>query len=152
MVSGFAAVGCEIIAIYNALRMKGKNPNIAKIALELEINGGQMGFGYLGCNPKYIANYLKAHKIKYTKYTTKKTFKNSIAKGNVYIMSYWINNYGTINIKTYKDGIHTVMVKCEKVNEFHVYNDYNEAEGVEKYNSFEELLDGFKFVCGYKIR
>lgn len=111
-----------------------------------------MGGGMLGTNPNYIGLYLKAHKIKYTKYETLNKLSNSISKNNILIMSFWNNKYGKLNLKTYGAGLHTVAVKCISKNKYEAYNYYSKSKSIGKFDSLKSLLEDLTFICAYKIK
>ena len=70
--------GCEIIAVYNALKFLGKFEYIYYIIHDFELSGGIWGDGFLGTKPSAIGEYMK-----------KKVFKL-----NLFILrKQWINTY-----------------------------------------------------------
>ena len=51
--------GCEIIAVYNALKFLGKFEYIYYIIHDFELSGGIWGDGFLGTKPSAIGEYMK---------------------------------------------------------------------------------------------
>ena len=134
--------GCEVIAVYNALRMKGKGIPISQIALEMEVNGSSLLYGIFGANPYFIGNYFGHHNIKYTRYTSESKMKNSIKNG-IYIISFWNNQKITGGIHTvafnYKNGLYTV------------YNDSDNNTKSKSYRSLTAIYSGGRFIVGYYL-
>ena len=161
--------GCELIAIYNALKLKDKNQVLSEIALEFEANEGmEMDFsllkthpsfsflpsipagitlcsGYFGSNPFYIRQYLNAHKYKNEQTDSLSELQSWVKPGRVFIMSCW-NDKNDIG-----RGLHTFAVVCDNNGKLYTYNGYNDNY---TYNDFSEILS-FKgqraFINGYYI-
>ena len=140
--------GCEIISVYNALKLKGKSASIADIAFEFEINGSSLLFGLFGSNPHLIGNYLRFHGIKYEKSTNEsKSLKKLVGYGRVLILSFW-----TKKDKNNVRQIHTVAVKCGKDGKYYVYNRYKNSKGVNKFNRFKQIYEGGIFIVCYYLK
>lgn len=50
--------GCGVVAVYNILKIEGKNPNFTQIIKDCEPFGTNL-FGIWGTNPQWIKRYLK---------------------------------------------------------------------------------------------
>ena len=135
--------GCEVIAVYNALQMKGKGVPISQIALEMEINGSSLLFGIFGTNVYFIGNYLSNHGIKYSRATNENAMKKLIKNNGIYIISFW-------NSKSVFGGIHTVAFRY-KNGVYAVYNFNNDiTHTVSKY-SLSSIYSGGSFIVGYYL-
>ena len=135
--------GCEVIAVYNALQLKGKGLPISLVAFEMEINGSSMLYGVFGSNPHFIGNYLYFHKIRYTKATSVNAMKKLIRNNGVYIITYWTG-------RAWRTAIHTVAFKYRN-GLYTVYNDSNKWPNVAYYRSFPALYSGGSFIMGYYL-
>ncbi len=161
--------GCELIAIYNALKLKGKNQALSEIALEVEINDGMamdlnllrthpncpnipdifsdMGItllsGYLGSNPFYIRQYLNAHKFKHEQTDSLNELESWVKPGRVFIMSYW-NNKNDIG-----RGLHTIAVWVDSDGSINTYNNGKNN----KFGDFYDLINSADraYITGYYL-
>jgi len=69
-------VGCELIAIYNASKLLGKQLKLSEIISEFDVNPRTQviyGFGIFGTDPKAIYEYLEYHRFKYEYRASPKT-------------------------------------------------------------------------------
>ncbi len=161
--------GCELIAIYNALKLKGKYQALSEIALEVEINDGMamdlyllrthpdcpkipdifsdMGItllsGYFGSNPFYIRQYLNAHKYKNEQTDSLSELQSWVKPGRVFIMSYW-NNKNDIG-----RGLHTIAAWVDSDGYINTYNNGD-------YNYFVDFFDLIQsesgaYITGYYL-
>lgn len=138
-----ADVGCEAIAIYNAMKRKGKSVTLYIILSEIEMNSltwFDLG-GCLGVNPKDIYKYLKAHKMSYKKYTSFSSFEKAAKnKKKTCIVGFKLKNS---NFK-----VHTVALYWNG-SKWIVYNRFNNSEGTESYSKLSDLTSSKKFIVGY---
>ena len=159
--------GCELIAIYNALKLKNNYQALSEIALEFEANGGmamdtrllsthpsfssipstQLGIilksGFFGSNPFYIKQYLNAHKYKNEQTESLSELQSWAKPGRVFIMSYW-NNKDDIG-----RGLHTIAVRVNLDKTINTYNN-----GLR--NNFDDFIDlinreNGSFITGYYL-
>ena len=135
--------GCEVIAVYNALQLKGKGLPISLVAFEMEINGSSMLYGVFGSNPHFIGNYLYFHKIRYTKATSVNAMKKLIRNNGVYIITYWTKMKFPCTIHTvafkYRNGVYTI------------YNDSGETSGEVYGFSLYSVYENGRFIMGYYL-
>lgn len=138
-----ADVGCEAIAIYNAMKRKGKSVTLYIILSEIEMNRltwFDLG-GCLGVNPKDIYKYLKAHKMSYKKYTSFSNFEKAAKnKKKTCIIGFQLKNS---NFK-----VHTVALYWNG-SKWIVYNRFNSSKGTESYSKLSDLTSSKKFIVGY---
>ena len=135
--------GCEVIAIYNALQLKGRGVPISSIAFEMEVNGASTLFGVFGSNPYVIGNYLSFHRIRYSRLMNSKAMKRLIRNNGIYIISYWVG-------KPFRSSIHTVAFKYRN-GVYTVYNDNNDVTGTKPFYSLSGIYKGGGFIVGYYL-
>lgn len=135
--------GCEVIAIYNALQLKGRGTPISSIAFEMEVNGASTLFGLLGCNPYVLGNYLSFHRIKYSRAMNPNAMKKLIRNNGVYIISYWVGRPGL-------SMIHTVAFKYRN-GAYTVYNENDYVTGTKTFYSLSRIYRGGTFMVGYYL-
>lgn len=127
--------GCEIIATYNLMKFLKKYTYFPMLVAEFSINRMQWNFGYFGTNPEKLSKYFKAHDVKFTKYSTRRSFEKSNKKHKYYIVSYW-NEYAP------SGGIHTVAVRRISDKKFEVYNYDLDIKKTSYIKSIGELYTG----------
>lgn len=107
-----AEVGCEIAAVYNALKMRGRVISCSSIIRTFEKEGYLMTLGIFGSDPYAIGEYLDLQISSYEPTTFKdyddfyekfSTGIDDMSTSHVYIISYW-------NSQSELDGLHTVCV------------------------------------------
>ena len=135
--------GCEVIAIYNALQLKGRGTPISSIAFEMEVNGASTLFGLLGCNPYVLGNYLSFHRIKYSRAMNPNAMKKLIRNNGVYIISYWVGRPGL-------SMIHTVAFKYRN-GAYTVYNENDYVTRAKTFYSLSRIYRGGTFMVGYYL-
>jgi len=82
-------VGCELIAVYNALKWLGHYQSFSQVILEAEMNDLPWFNGRFGTDPKDLYLYFKAHNIKYKKYEKLDEFRKKMRHSKVGIISQW---------------------------------------------------------------
>ena len=115
-------VGCESIAIHNALVASNDAHNYKDVLFKCE--SITMGAGYLGCNPYAIGSVLNDFGYEYESTKDIKEINNLINGGNVFIISFWndekwinrLNPFGNAS------GLHTVAFKKNSDNTFTAWN------------------------------
>ena len=138
----FADVGCEVIATYNYLLYTGKNPDIAKLALEFEKNALFSSDGTLGSNPRKIGGLFKAIEMDFEKLYKADDVQTALEKGKPVIFAFHIGD----NVFS---GIHTVFAIRED-GVTYVYNRYNSSKDAEKFSDIEDIIKKKSlFIIGY---
>ena len=131
--------GCELIAVYNVLLRLGKWRDLATLALEFEMLGFVMGFGYFGSNPAGLYNYFNYRKIGYGM-TYNLNYLNTRAKtAKAVIVSCWNKGFA---------GLHTFMVRYVN-GRFYSYNGYESRPFLDSYSSLSQAMKGNRFIVGY---
>lgn len=150
--STMALVGCEVAAVYNALRLRGNSNwyrSVSNIIRTFEQSGYIMKNGDFGTDPFAIGEYFESEEINFSKYTSFSSMKNRVdttmkTSNQVYIVSFW-NNSSTI-----ADGLHTIAFYASKdLGKITIYNNGNQTSA----SSFEEIdgLTDVTFIVGYCV-
>ena len=111
--STIGKAGCELVAIYNVMKLKNKSVSFADIIYESDFSGYHISTGRLGTNPYKIGDILTEFSVKYS--VIKKLSKLKRGSLNTYIISFW-NKGGA------SQGIHTIAVRVMK-EKIIAYND-----------------------------
>ena len=99
-------VGCAAVAVYNALRLVGKQMNFCEILAQFETLRMPWLFGLFGTKPLSLKRFFRYNKIPFQNYYRLKQFRTAFTDGCVGIVSAW--NKGFHGIHFYcifqKDG------------------------------------------------
>ena len=129
--------GCGWVAIYNALRLMGKDPSAGKLIAELEWTGAML-FGILGTWPYSVAHYfrLRGYKVRVT-YRAEK-YDEKAKESEVNIIWFF-----------HKKGAHFVTLKWYG-ERFEGYNTYSNSitrdswgdsiEGLLRYRNYRPVM------------
>ncbi len=144
--------GCEIIAVYNAMKLLHMPQDLAQLISEFEMN--KMAFLFssalLGSDPKKLRRFFEAHGVGYEYYTDRVHFFDNAARSEFGIVGFWINTYSKHPINRFSSGLHTVAYTLDKKSgEVSVYNRYNGDTKPRMYKDMQELIDDRRFICGY---
>lgn len=133
--------GCEMIALYNMLLLKGMdNPGLAAIAKEM-YPGSHVLMGIFGSNPYGIHTYFEKRGILIYRFDTRDRFFEALENGKVGVISFW-------NADTPFKGIHTVCV--ERIQDgYRIYNRSNKKEVPVDYKTVDEVVSKQRYICGY---
>ncbi len=141
--------GCEIIAVYNALKYLGEFKYIYYIIHEFELYNYAWAEGEFGTYPYVIKEYMEFCGFRTKSFYTTKTMDKYISENRCFIIS-----YGFID-KTdhYLPKIHTVMAVGTQDGKIAVYNRYSNSKRVSIVSSISQLVkeDGNKMIVGYWI-
>lgn len=134
--------GCELIAVYNALKFLGKFKYLYNIIHDFELNGDIWVDGLFGTKPTAIKDYMKSMGFKVKSFYFTKTMDTYIQYNRCFIIVY-----------AHSSGIHTVMARGTPSGRIAVYNRYNNCTTVKIVSSISQLVreDGFKMLVGYWI-
>lgn len=137
-------VGCELIAIYNIMKLKNKPVSFADIIYESDFSGHHVATGRLGTNPYEIGKMLTQFDLKYS--LIKKQSKLKRKMGNNYILSFW--NRGGVS-----KGLHTIAVHVAGKKAIVTYNDgVDEDTKWKTRKRFKEILEDRQFIIAYKVK
>lgn len=140
------AMGCELIAVYNACVGVDKPMPLPAIIYWFEQNNGLMATGAFGTNPYKFKDFFDICGIQNKRYDDLTTLTAEWDGYGTYILTVWGNNEDVTGM------IHTYAVFS---NEYKLipYNHKNFSynEELKKFNTFEEVIGAGDFICGYKI-
>ncbi len=142
-------VGCEIVATYNSLRLKGRVVRVSNIIRTFEKDGYLMANGILGSDPYAIGDFFDQNQYSYNETTDFDTLdsyvSSKIGKASTFIVSFW-------NSSSIWDGLHTVAFYTTTYDNYiHVYNYYNSDVAARKFNSLSEFVDSERYIVGYQL-
>ena len=131
--------GCEIIAVYNAMKTLGNQKDIRDIAYYFE-NDGQMLKGEFGTNPYANKRYFEKEGYKVKVVEGEKITEEELPKADAYIVSFWNSN-------DVMDALHTVAMRRTKDGKYELFN-YRSNED----NLSEETKSlKYKFMIGGRV-
>lgn len=133
--------GCGAIALYNALRLIGKKPDMGLIVTLIE-RYGLVLFGILGTSPfsiKRIGKLLGAHM---TRMLTYEEFV-AAAEGNITILACWTG-------RPFRSSNHLMAIDGRN-GSFLVYNRYNDMTCPSEIPSIDRLCKKEQYVSGYVV-
>ncbi len=139
--------GGEIIAVYNALRLCGKNVNLSDLILEFEANGMAMLGGFAGTDPKKLGLYFSAHSIDWQTFATDGKAETWFASSEKTVFVY---SYFDLKCPTELKGLHTVAGIWEN-NVLRVYNISDNDRRATEYPSFAQFKKGKRTIIAYKV-
>lgn len=142
----YGSVGCEVIAVYNALYLLGFRPSLAEIGRRFEACGGQMLLGAWGTDPFSIEKVLAGEGISLCRFESAAALSAMVEKGKgaVLVLSFW-NQKGNI----FK-GIHTVTVEYNE-GKYIAYNRFDTVPHALCYDSLEAVLGNGSLIVGYIV-
>ena len=145
--SSMDAAGCEVIAVYNALRRVGYHVGLEQITNTFERRGYLMRRGQWGADPFAIGDYLSDAGIPYVCCRQYDALVHMVNEHDhrycAYIVSFW-------NRRTVWGGLHTVAFTVHD-GQLYVYN----LTGAETHVTMKPKLGSFvkkkRFLVGYVI-
>lgn len=144
--------GCEIIAVYNAMKMLGMPQELNRLICEFELNGLTLIFpsAVFGSSPGKLRRYFDAHCVGYEYYTVKRHFIDNASRSQVGIISFWVNSYSQHPINRFSSGLHTVTYSLDRQSgNVSVYNRYGNDTKPRDYKDIQELINDHRFIAGY---
>lgn len=144
--------GCEIVAVYNVMKMLHMPQDLAQMICEFEMNKFTLLFSsaVFGSSPKKLRRYFDAHGVGYEYYTDRQHFYDNASRSAYGIVSFWINTYSKHPINRFTSGLHTVAYTLDKQSgSISVYNRYNGDTEPRSYKDVSELLSDRRFIAGY---
>ena len=106
--------GCEVIAVYNAMKVLGNQKDICDIAYYFE-NDGQALKGMFGTNPYANKRYFEKEGYKVKVVEGEKITEEELPKADAYIVSFW-------NSDNAMDALHTVAMRKTKNGKYELFN------------------------------
>ncbi len=131
--------GCEIIAVYNAMKTLGNQKDIRDIAYYFE-NDGQMLKGEFGTNPYANKRYFEKEGYKVKVIEGEKITEEELPKADAYIVSFWNSN-------DVMDALHTVAMRKTSDGKYELFNYKSNEENL----SEEARSLKYKFLLNGEI-
>ena len=126
-VSDMAYAGCEVIAVYNALKLLGQEHKLSELISRAEKNGALMRKGKWGTNPFSLERLCPNDGVSFQR------IKKQPSEPGIYIISFW-------NSRRLKNGVHTICVQIDE-------------EDIKTYNYSSEMpLKNKPFITAYAIK
>ena len=136
--------GCEIIAVYNALRFLGREVPLTTLIRRYQQEGWIMAWGHLGSDPYAAGDYLIADGIPHRSFTDFDSFARGLEEGKVFILSFWVND-------RLFSGVHGVTLYRSE-NDLWVSNLYNNQQSPRKIESLRDITTPRGFIVGYEVQ
>lgn len=136
--------GCEIIAVYNALRFLGRPVLLEDLIARYESRGWIMAWGHLGSDPYAAGDYLTEQNHSHRVFSDYNSFARGLKEGKVFVLSYWLKD-------SLFAGAHGItLVRSE--NGLWACNLYNSQQSPRKIRQLSDILTPERFIVGYEIR
>ena len=136
--------GCEIIAVYNALRFLGRKVPLEVLIRRYQQEGWIMAWGHLGSDPYAAGDYLIADGVPHRTFTDFDGFARGLEEGKVFILSFWVND-------RLFSGVHGVTLYRSE-NALWVSNLYNNQQSPRKIDSLRDITTPKGFIVGYEVQ
>ena len=139
--------GCEVIAVYNALKALGMPYKLSDLVLHFELSGYMMLYGYLGSDPTELWRTFTSLGLKYDSSFTFSVVERRLKKAKIGIVSCWNGNITM--------GLHTFAVQYNKqTKKFRAYNGYDNNGSKKKESaSLKDLVyTSACFIKGYTFK
>ena len=136
--------GCEIIAVYNALRFLGRAKPLEALIAHYKTEGWLMAWGHLGSDPYAAGEYLTAEKIPHRAFADFDSFARGLEEGKVFILSFWVND-------RLFSGVHGITLYRSE-NGLWVSNLYNNQQSPRKIDSLRDITTPKGFIVGYEVQ
>ena len=147
-----AHCGCEIIAVYNVMKLLHMPQDLAQLICEFEENRLMyfLNSAVFGSDPKKLRKFFDAHGAGYEYYTDRQHFFDNASRSPFGIVGFWVNTYSKHPINKFSSGLHTVAYTLDrKSGEVSVFNRYSGDTKPRTYKDMREFLDDRRFICGY---
>lgn len=136
--------GCEIIAVYNALRFLGREVPLTTLIRRYQQEGWIIAWGHLGSDPYAAGDYLTAEGISHRSFTDFDSFARGLTEGTVFVLSYWLKD-------SLFSGAHGITLYRSEEGLW-ACNLYNSQQSPRKIHDLSEILTPERFIVGYEIR
>ena len=136
-------VGCECIAVCNAMHRINRHTPLCDVICEIEMNHMtwfDLG-GCLGIDPRKLYRYFDAHNVKYKTFGDMAEFEKK-AKNRTCILGY--------RIAGSRFRVHTVML-YQLNGSWIVYNRYSNSQKPMSFSSLNDVIGKGKFIVGHVI-
>jgi len=136
--------GCEIIAVYNALRFLGRPVLLEDLIARYERRGWIMAWGHLGSDPYAAGDYLAEQNLPHRVFCDYDSFAQGLENGKVFVLSYWLKD-------SLLSGAHGVTLYRSEGGLW-VSNLYNSQQSPRKIDSLWDITTPKRFIVGYEVQ
>lgn len=141
-------MGCEMIALYNALHFTGIPQPLGNIIETFERRRWLMLGGHWGADPYAIGRYLQQEGIPFSEFSGKKQFSSFAAlinntENRVFVLSYWLGD-------TIFSGAHAVTL-VHQDGKLWVYNLFNQQTAPVAVDTLSDLVSPERLIVGYAL-
>ena len=142
-------MGCEIIALFNALHFLGRERPLAELIQTYERRRWLLLGGHLGANPYAAGTYAKENGLPCREFSGPKSHADFLKalqtpEDGVFLFSFWLGD-------TIFSGAHAVTV-VRRNGQLWVYNLFNGQKAPLPVNDLRQLCLGHRFIVGYAFR
>lgn len=143
--SDVGKTGCEAVAIYNILLLRGMPCPLSDIIFTLQRAGTLVNEGKWGTNPYTIKRVLDYYHINNERIDNSEIADANMEVGDIFFVTVWNHRKNPFK------GMHAYIVQKHQDNQYYIYNRFylNRPEIV---SSIEESLWGHRFIVGYLIK
>ena len=136
--------GCEIIAVYNALRLLGIRTTLAEVAREAEEMGYTWLAGLFGTRPRAVGRHLEHRGLRTVRAKRQAEAEELAGRGGVFVFVFWNRKANPFR------GIHTVAARSDG-GAITVYNMYTDSTSSRTYGSVKELIGRGRLIYCYSV-
>ena len=140
---GFGWCGCEIIAVYNLLKMLGRPEPLCEIEREIYRYGSVL-CGFFGTNVYVLAHYFRRHAVPVHSTYDKKVFLTATPRGKYGVVSFWTG-------RVLASSIHTVAYRVRGDGKIVIYNRYNSRDCEHEYADIDEAFGKYAFLAAHMM-
>lgn len=139
-------MGCEMIALYNALHFLHRPQPLGHIIETFERRRWLMLGGHWGADPYAIGQYFLEDGISFSEFSGKKQFSAfadlvNNTENRVFVLSYWLGN-------TIFSGAHAVTL-VRRDGRLWAYNLFNQQTAPMAVGALSDLVSPERFIVGY---
>lgn len=137
--------GCGPIAVYNALRLREKAPNLATLIDQFEHQKSLVLSGAFGTDPNSIPPVLSQYGIDVQTYRDFAGITGAMKMGDVAVMLIWNDR------ENVQKGVHYFTVQ-RAGNGYEAYNRYAGEKAPLQKRNLSEILNHSRYILGYLLR
>ena len=137
--------GCEAVALYNALLLRGRPKALSDIIRDLQDAQALVNRGKWGANPFDIARVMREYRLDYEPMETITEAEEKMRPGDLLLVTVW--NQGRRPLQ----GIHGYIIEMKAPDDYLVYNRVY-LNHPEKKTTLRDAIGEGSYIVGYLIR
>lgn len=142
----FAANGCGILAIYNALGLTGRRKKVEEIHRYFH---AWYRPRFFGIHPWKLRRYFRKNKIECKTASSVEELDRYLKDGNVAVLTYWNRVSRVCGLPNLLRGAHSVCVRFD--GKFTVYNRFSNRDHAYDFETLEDCLNGHVYMMGFVL-